>query len=267
MQGRVVWLAIVCWTCLFWGCSAVRQPALLDAPQTAGARPEAAAGEASEWLDGLQSLGPEDWPGQRTLRLSYDDGGGDVTLLLVWRIVSPSRYSLLAKDRLGRSWWSLAVDGSRATALELRAKTYCIYEEAVELAALPLGPVEFSVLPQLLLGKLPTHGAVPLEAAVGAPEIRLADQGVREWTARIHWPAAPAHIPQVEGWTLSEGEGPVAWYEKRGELHVVSSRRGGRGLQLRWKLGSLEGLTVQPLDLEVPGDFAPGDCADSGAGS
>ncbi|REJ74207.1 MAG: hypothetical protein DWQ36_23290 [Acidobacteria bacterium] len=278
-------LAVACLAslALLLGCSAhpprgsVSEPGELASrhPRTPAAGESAPGEENDARLAALARPGADDWPGQRTLRLSYDDGGGDVTLYLVWRIASPTRYSLLAKDRLGRSWWSLAVDGRRATSLDLRQQTYCLYQEAVEIVDLPLGPLRFSVLPQLLLGRLPVE-APTWRRRDG--DTAAVDELGRLWTVRVAASAEGAEPSagatgaagesagiELAGWSLFErlgDEAPIAWYERQGELSYLSSRSRDGALQLRWKLGRLQELAGDPLPLEPPGGFEVGDCDD-----
>jgi hypothetical protein len=203
-----------------------------------------ARGEPEQSLWGL----PEDaLRTQRILKLHYDGPDGDATLNLVLRLERSDRFSLQGNDQLGRGWFRLAVDESAALFLDLREKTFCRFEESIEIAAVPLGPLPFDQLPALLLGRLPV---VPVERSrLGGDGWRLVDGAGREWTAE-----APGG--RLQRWTLWRAGEPEVWWHRDETLAYLSAR--SEGLQLRWRGAPGQALTRSPATLEVPEGFAPG---------
>jgi hypothetical protein len=187
------------------------------------------------------------------VKLHYQGPDGDATLNLVLRLERPDRFSLQGNDQLGRSWFRLAVEESKALYLDLRGKTFCRFEEAIEIDAIPLGPLPFDQLPALLLGRLPV---VPLErTATGGDAWRFRDGEGRQWTAE-------APDGRLERWTLWRDGEPEVWWHRDDSLSYLSAR--AQGLQLRWRTPRGQPLTRPPAPLEVPEGYAAGtDCPGS----
>lgn len=183
---------------------------------------------------------------QRVVKLHYQGDEGDATLNLIFRLEHEDRFSLQGNDRLGRSWFRLAVDGERALLLDLREKTYCSYDTAIELSAVPLGPLPFDRLPALLLGRLPTEPVTQSRRPDGS--WRIVDAEGREWTAEVVGDT-------LERWTLWQGGEPVVWWFREDSLSYLSARQ--EGLQLRWRVPRGERLSRPPDDLAVPDAYAP----------
>lgn len=184
---------------------------------------------------------------QRIVKLHYDGPKGDGTLNLVLRLEREDRFSLQGNDQLGRGWFRLAVEDASALFLDLRGKTFCRFEESIEISAVPLGPLPFDQLPALLLGRLPV---VPVESTrQGEGGWRLRDQLGREWTAQ-------APEGQVESWTLWHAGEPEVWWHRDQTLSYLSART--ERLQLRWRTAPGEALTRPPAALEVPEGFTAG---------
>lgn len=174
---------------------------------------------------------------QRTGRLRYEGGEGDVTLLLVFRLRDAESFSLEARDRLGRPAWTLAAAGESGVFVNHRDAWHCELGERFELDALPIGPLGLRQIPALLLGRLPI-------AVRGRWQ-----RGEREWSFQdeLHrtWMASVAADGSLERWSLwQEGE-PSVWWQTLGDVAYLSSR--DADLQLRWKLGRAESLKKPPL--------------------
>jgi hypothetical protein len=227
---------------------------------SSGPRPASATGTARDTADVGDESAPRFWglpedalATQRVVKLRYEGPDGDATLNLILRLERQDRFSLQGNDQLGRSWFRLAVDETRALFLDLRAKTFCRFDEAIEIEAVPLGPLPFDQLPALLLGQLPIQ---PVEhARIGGESWRLVDSAGRAWTAD-----APAG--RLERWTLWRAGEPEVWWHRGASLSYLSAR--SDGLQLRWRTPGGQPLTQTPASLEVPEGFvASEDCGGS----
>lgn len=237
-----------------------RRPLTLPA-EPLQAEPAAAADPVADGVGGDGGAEPHLWglPGeelatQRIVKLHYQGPDGDATLNLVMRLERQDRFSLQGNDQLGRSWFRLAVEGSRALFLDLRGKTFCRFEESIEIAAVPLGPLPFDQLPALLLGRLPVE---PVERVRrDADSWHFLDALGREWTAE-------APEGRLERWTLWRQGEPEVWWQRGDPLSYLSAR--SEGLQLRWRTPAGQALTRAPAGLELPAGFVPGpDCAEGG---
>jgi hypothetical protein len=186
---------------------------------------------------------------QRYLTLRYNGPEGDGVLKLALRLETPERYSLEGSDRLGRSWFKLAADGDRALYLDQRERTYCRFSQAIEIAAVPLGPLPFDVLPALLLDRLPVVPAEPLRRREG--EVRFRDEGGRRWSAELSG-GAPVR------WTLLRDGRPAVWWFRRDGTSYLSASE--EKLQLRWRQGRVEPLLRPAIPLDVPEGYSAGEC-------
>jgi len=187
----------------------------------------------SQWISKLEYAGPE----------------GDFVMNLIFRLEGRDRFSIQARDRLGRTWWDLSVDGSRALSLDRRNHTYCTFDRVVEVTALPLGPLEFTLLPQLILGRLPFEPLGVQDRGEG--EWSLQDERRRTWYARME-------DGELRSWRLEDSGRPVIWWSRVGELMVLSAPR--EKLQLRWRNNPLQELATEPLAMGVPDGYAR-DCS------
>jgi hypothetical protein len=206
------------------------------------------AGEEVFW-----GLPPEAASTQRIVKLHYQGPDGDATLNLVLRLVDERRFSLQGNDQLGRSWFRLAVEDSRALFLDLRGKTFCRFEESIEIDAVPLGPLPFDQLPALLLGRLPV---APVERMRTSDDgWRVLDAAGREWTAEV--PGG-----ELARWILWRNGEPEVWWQRSDSLVYLSAR--AEGLQLRWRTPPGQPLARDPAGLEVPEGFAASrECAEA----
>ena len=185
--------------------------------------------------------------------LDYDGPEGHFGMNLVFRVADPDSFSVLAKDKLGRSWWALAVHEGVALALDLRHGTHCSYADAVQIEAIPLGPLEFDLIPQFILGHLPFRPARTFRRPDG--EWSLQDERERTWFASLDEEGG------LRSWRLvGEGGAPRLWWSRTDRLHVFSAPE--QALQLRWKNSRLRELQGAPRELEIPADSVP-DCGSS----
>ena len=177
--------------------------------------------------------------------LDYDGPEGHFGMNLVFRVVDASRFSVLAKDKLGRSWWALAVRDGEALAMDLRNETHCRYSSAVRIEAIPLGPLDFDLIPQFILGHLPFQPARSF--ARGEGEWSLQDQTERTWFARVGEAGA------LQSWRLvGDGGAPRLWWSRTDRTQVFSAPE--QELQLRWKNSRLRALEGEPRPLTVPSE-------------
>ena len=185
---------------------------------------------------------------QRLLRAQVRGPEGEASLRIVLRLVAADRYEIDTADIAGRPVWSLTVDGARGLLLDSRNQRYCTLSNSVSLPgglglSLPLNAV-----PRLLLGRL------PVEAPLGASELRQGDG--RRWT----W---TGQAGQLQQWMLWKGNQPSVWFLHGGEKaeSVLSIR--ARATQLRWHEDLVEPLhdAQSPLQsLVPPHDFEEGAC-------
>lgn len=219
-----------------------------DRPRPPSQDDAAIAGAAALWM-----LPAGEMETQRLVRLRYDGPRDDGTLYLTLRLESPSRYTLEAHSRLlGKSVFRLLVRDERALYLDLQRSEYCRFDHAIEIAAVPLGPLPFDVLPALLLGLVPTRpdGAGAQLDEDGGWSFR--DREGRRWTV-----VEEGGLPQ--SWTLWREETPSVWWSREGDMSYLSAPE--EELQLRWRAGAAEPLATELATPVVPEGFVPGtDC-------
>lgn len=212
----------------------------------------AAAKEPSESVLPTQ-LEPHQLRTQWITDLDYDGREGHFGMNLVFRVADLDRFSVLAKDKLGRSWWALAVDGADALALDLRHGTHCDYSGAVQIEAVPLGPLEFDLIPQFILGHLPFQPERADRRMDG--EWSLQDARERTWFARLD------EQGDLRSWRLVSDTGaPRLWWSRTERVQVFSAPE--QELQLRWKNSKLRELRGELRGLEVP-EGSKRDCESS----
>jgi hypothetical protein len=216
--------------------------------------PVAELGPTAGLEERLWRLEPDDLWTQRLFRMHYDGPEGDGSFKLTLRLGSPDLFQITAVDRLGRRWWSLAVEDAEALVLNHRAKSYCRHAEEIELEAIPLGPLPFRTLPALLLGRLPLRAASPV--AVDGDELSFRDHRDRRWSAVLE-------KGRLANWTLWAEGMPEVWWQALEEWALLSARR--EGLQLRWKQVVAEPMSSPLTQMEVPDGYLPGACADAEA--
>lgn len=202
----------------------------------------------SLWVVSARELGT-----QRLFRMHYDGPEGEGSFKLTLRLAAEDAFQISTVDRLTRRWWGLSVDGDQALLLDHRAKTYCRYGGEIEIAAVPLGPLPFSTLPALLLGRLPLAAATPAEAS--DDEIDFRDRFGRRWSAIIEG-SRPVN------WILWGDDGPEVWWQRRDDTALLSSRH--EGLQLRWRQVVVEAMEAPLGEVTIPPNYSPGDCAERG---
>lgn len=208
----------------------------------------------SEVEEQLWSLRREELWTQRLFRMHYDGPEGDGSFKLTLRLASADLFQMTAVDRLSRRWFSLAVSGDDALLLDHRAKTYCRYAEEIELVAVPLGPLPFSTLPALLLGRLPLEAASPVE--IDGAELSFFDRRGRRWTAALEQ-------SRLRNWILWGEDGPEVWWQAGEDSALLSAR--SRRLQLRWRQVVSEPMTPPLAEMSVPSGYTRGECDGAGA--
>lgn len=199
----------------------------------------------------LWSLDQEDLWTQRLFRMHYDGPDGDGSFKLTLRLASPELFQMTAVDRLSRRWFSLSVADGEALLLDHREKTYCRYAGEIELAAVPLGPLPFSTLPALLLGRLPLPAGSPV--AIEAGEVGFRDRRGRRWTAGLE-------EKRLTNWILWGDDGPEVWWQAREDSAMLSSRR--ESLQLRWRQVVAEPMPPPLAEMTVPEGYVRGECVE-----
>ena len=225
------------------------EPAVQEEVQEEAGSP--GVGTRSE-VDALWDLAESDLMTQRAVRLSYDGPDGNYALFMVLRLERAERYSLEARDRLGRRWFRLVVDGERGLLLDDRERLFCEFDGAVEIATVPLGPLSFDLLPGMLLGYLPVRPVGVYEREPGSWSVQ--DSRSRTWTVRVD-------EGRLQTWTLWNDEQPRVWWRRDDRWSYLSAPR--ESLQLRWRTGTVEKLAQELLGLTPPEGFELGDCSSS----
>ena len=184
---------------------------------------------------------------QRLYRVRYQGAEGGGGLRLVLRLAAADRFSLAASDSFGRAVWTLALAASETTVVDHRLSEYCATGADVRVPEAALAPLPVSMLPSVLLGRLPVSSG---RAAAG-DELDLVDSAGRRWTARNDEDG-------LASWTLwDEGE-PSLWWLAQGRSGGVLSHRGGS--QFRWREGAVEPLAEGAELLEPPAGYSRVDC-------
>lgn len=201
----------------------------------------------------MWALPTEEMRTQRLVRLHYEGPGDDGTLYLILRLESPSRYNIEANARLlGKSVFRLMVRDDRALFLDLQRSEYCRFDQAIEISAVPLGPLPFDVLPALLLGRIPAR---PDAEGVAITENGLwgfRDREGRRWTL-------VEEGGRLASWTLWKEGSPAVWWSRDGDVLYLSARE--EELQLRWRSGAPEPLATGLTTPAIPEGFVAGtDC-------
>lgn len=182
---------------------------------------------------------------QRLYRVSYSGPDGEGSFKVTLRLVSPARYQFQASDPLGRSLWSLDVEGDSGVWLNHRSRTWCRFEGRFDLSGAPMGPFPLLSLPALLVGR------VPAEPAAGSPTAQPKGRqfDYRDASGR-HWYGTLGEEGVVESWVLAEGSTPQVWWTRREDWAILSDRE--REVQVRWRE-----VLREPLSLEPPRILAP----------
>jgi len=190
---------------------------------------------------------------QYLFRLAIGHGGSQADLRLVMRTEGAARYELRAADLIGRTVWSLGVDGDRFVWSDHRQQHFC-RGRAPGALRLPVVRLELplKVLPDLLLGDYPLASGGPKPAGKGV--VTTTDEAGRRLATRLEG-------GRPLDWTLFDASGhPLAWWQREGPSCrlVVPSE----GLSLRWRLISAE--HGRPLSaLAPPPDFTETNCPDA----
>jgi len=165
---------------------------------------------------------------------------------------SATRYQLAAADLLGRTVWSLGVDGGDSTFADHQRRTICRGPATRRLLLPLLGldlPPDATVA--VLLGELPV--ALPAGAPARDATVRFRDDHGQQWEVTLDadgrpsaWKLAGAAGGEVASWrSVPEGA----------ELRLV-----GAGVEVRWRLASTEPLPAGWRPAPPPAGFREGDC-------
>jgi hypothetical protein len=206
---------------------------------------------------GCASRGPAGPPplgarSQSLFRVEAAGEGGEVRLRLMLRRESATRYQLAAADLLGRTIWSLAVDGGRSTFADHRHRTVC-RGPATGRLLLPLLGLDLppGATVAVLLGELPVPLPAPIPA--GRSTVRFRDEHGQRWEVAIDAEGRPS------AWKLEAAAGGevASW---RGTPEGAELRLAGAGLEVRWRLASTEALPSGWRPAPPPAGFREGEC-------
>lgn len=208
-------------------------------------------------LGGCASRGPAGIPApgpgsQSLFRVEAAGESGEVRLRLMLRRESASRYQLAAADLLGRTVWSLAVEGGRSTFADHRHRTVC-RGPATGRLLLPMFGLDLppGATVSVLLGELPV--ALPPTAPAGGGTVRFRDEHGQRWEVAMSAEGRPS------AWTLeaAAGEEVATW---RRTPEGAELRLAGAGLEVRWRLASTEALPPGWRPAPPPAGFREGEC-------
>jgi hypothetical protein len=210
------------------------------------------AGCASIRLDGPAPPSPAGAPAedvfgeQRLFRMTYDGGGGRLSLRVVLRTAGLSRFQVAVTDIAGRKVWGLDYHPDRATLVDHREKMFCVSGPGLRLTDVHPMELPLEALPRVLDGMLPVAA---VEASEDSGHEELVDAAGRRY--RVAYEGA-----ELVGWTLLDEDGPAVWWTRQVDGGILS-RRGGE--QYRWARVVVEPRT-QPLRNIVPEGFVEGVC-------
>ncbi len=213
----------------------------------AGLKPLGQAGDTEPWEIPQAAFGL-----QRLYRVSFRSPEGEGSFRLTLRLSGPDRYQASAVDPVGRSLWSLDVDGERGLFLDHRNRLFCRLAGRFDISGVPLSPFPLVSLPALLLGRVPAAPASAVEEQ-GA-RISFRDERERRWDATLK-DGAPA------GWSMRDEQGPAVWLTRQDGWAILSDRR--QGSQVRWREILREEHKGELAPLETPANYRE-ECAPAG---
>lgn len=180
----------------------------------------------------------------RLFRVHYEGPEGEGSFRLTLELEAADRYRARAVDLLGRPLWSLSFYQSRGQWIDHRAEVHCRLVDRLDLAGLPLAPFPLTLLPPLLLGRLPEPPAPGTTPRRDGDELTFVDRFDRRWTAGL-----AAGSAAVERWSLraaADGALPqLSWLRVPGGEAILSDRK--NAVQLRWRE-----VVEQPLAEPLP---------------
>jgi hypothetical protein len=201
---------------------------------------------------------------RRLLRLSYEGPDASASVKLVLELLSPETFAVRVFDRFGRKVWEARSDRGSTLVVAHEANAFCRLRGAVRWVGLePLGPLEPTAIPALLLGRVPGRPGPGVAAETDAAgRFAYRGTGPETWTGR-------QDAGGIASWTLLRGDEPRWWWSRSASGGLLSQRREGR--QIRWELVTVEPLTDLP-GLEAPVAFRErcdqaGPAADADPGS
>lgn len=196
---------------------------------------------------------PAGGPGIQSLfRVEASGEEGEARLRLVLRRQDEDRFQLAAADQLGRTVWSLTVDGGRLVFADYRRRLVCRGPASRRLL-LPLLGLDLppGATVRVLLGELP----VPLPPTVpgGEGTVRFRDERGQQWEVELDAAGQP------RSWRL-EGTGGRALASWRRGVEEYELRLPEAGIEVRWRLASTELLPAGWRPAPPPDGFREGEC-------
>ncbi len=212
-----------------------------EAPPTAAAKVQAPA-TAELW-----QLPASELLVQSLFRVQYQGPEGQGGFRLTLRLAAANRYRVTTVDSVGRTVWTLSVEGDKGLWVDHHQKLFCRFEGELGLESVPLSPFALPALPGLLLARLPEPPQSTPVVTEGSLE--MVDRAGRRWTAK-------QEDGELVQWTLWELGEPAVWWARLGEESILSER--ARGIQLRWRRVLAEPLTELPPEPPVGEDYLSG---------
>lgn len=180
---------------------------------------------------------------QRLYRLTYDGGGGRVSLRVVLRTSESQRFQIAVSDITGRQVWGLDFQGGRAVLVDHREKMFCVSGPDLHLDGVHPQELPLSALPRVLAGEPPVNP--------GSAVDEFEDEAGRRWRMRYE-------AGKLTAWSLVTADGPTLWWMRQKDGGILS-RRGGE--QYRWT-GLVVEPSAQPLREIIPAGYIEGVCSD-----
>ena len=189
----------------------------------------------------------ESAPIQSLFRVHYQGPAGVGGMRLVLRRASPDRFQLDAADLLGRSLWTLRVEGDRLLLADHREKVYCEGRDRIEVPDPVLATLSPRDLRRALEGRLPVPPPAHTE---GQERLDFKDSRGRRWTASYD-------RGELVSWSLWQEGAPVLWWLGVGSGGILSHRDGS---QFRWRRGVSEPLADTALARPIAEGYELGTC-------
>jgi hypothetical protein len=180
---------------------------------------------------------------QYLYRLTYDGGGGRISLRVVLRTTDSERFQMAVSDITGRQVWGLDFQSGRSVLVDHREKIFCVSGSGLRLDAVHPQELPLEALPRVLAGEPPVDPGAPVE--------EFEDAAGRRW--RLSYEAE-----ELSSWSLVTDDGPTLWWIRQTDGGILS-RRGGE--QYRWTTLVVEPST-QPIRDIIPDGYAEGVCSD-----
>ncbi|MFQ5527521.1 MAG: hypothetical protein ACE5GX_14820 [Thermoanaerobaculia bacterium] len=188
----------------------------------------------------------EDLGTQHLMRMRYQGPKGTGALRLILQIEARERYRVEAKDRFGRSLWTLDASGGQTLLVDQRRGLYCRSEHGIRIPEIALESLPLAELPAILLGRLPSDLRPD-------PGDGYRDGSGRRWTI-----VGPQLAP--DSWTIWQDGEPWLWWGRGPQGGGVLSHR--TGSQLRWRQVVAEALARELAPPQLEARFREVSCDD-----